>query len=119
MTKAATAATAAAAAADAAAATAAAAMAAAGFIAAAPGTGVVAVGYPAVNAYLVAQGAAAVVAGYLDPAVLAAAPAPTAAECAQMAGLPAAEVSLTYLTGTMCFFALQLQTCTVHVTGAC
>jgi hypothetical protein len=49
-------------------------------------------GYPAVSAYLVSQGAAAVVAGYLEPAALSAAAAPTAAECAQMAGVLAAQV---------------------------
>jgi hypothetical protein len=57
-----------------------------------PGTDIVTVGYPAVNAYLAAQGAAVVVAGYLDPAQLAAALPPSAAECAEMAGLPAAQV---------------------------
>jgi hypothetical protein len=50
------------------------------------------VGYPAVNAYLAAQGAAVVVAGYLDPSQLAAAPPPSATECAAMAGIPAAQV---------------------------
>jgi hypothetical protein len=55
---------------------------------------------PSVNAYLASQGAAAVVAGYLDPAQLAAVAAPTAAECAKMAGLPFAQVGTTRDTVT-------------------
>lgn len=50
------------------------------------------VGSPVVNAYLVYQGAAAVVAGYVDPSQLQQAAGPTAAECAAVPELPAAQV---------------------------